>query len=118
MEFGDWATTIGLRGVRGRVVSPGSCWERRRGIRRNSLSRHLKLVGLGSWWGRSQFNGRGGEDPHGCIGLVLSLAPDVPANRIAPAYIDIYDADWVVRPRDSKGLETRAELEAGIHGVL
>jgi len=78
----------------------------------------FELVGLGSWWGRSQFNGRGGEDPHGCIGLVLSLAPDVPANRIAPAYIDIYDADWVVRPRDSKGLETRAELEAGIHGVL
>jgi hypothetical protein len=78
----------------------------------------FELVGLGAWWGASQFNGRGGEDPHGRIGIVLSLAPEVPAHRIAPAYVDIYDADWIVRPRGANALETRAELESGIHGML
>jgi hypothetical protein len=77
----------------------------------------FELVGLGDWWGRSQFNGRRGEHPHGHIGIVLSLAPDVPAHRIAPAYVDIYGADWIVRPAESTSSETRAD-RVDENGVL
>jgi hypothetical protein len=50
------------------------------------------LVALGRRFGRSQFNGRKDEPP-GLIGFHLTLAR--PADRIAPTFVAVYDAEWV-----------------------
>ena len=55
-------------------------------------------------WERPQFHGRRGESPHGHMGIVLSLEPDV------PAYVDIYAVDWSVRPGQSTSSEARADF--------
>ena len=61
----------------------------------------FELVGHGQWWGRGPFNGRRGEDPRGDLGIVLQRAPDGPADRVAPAFVDVYDADWIRQPEGS-----------------
>ncbi len=43
-------------------------------------------------------NGRRGADATGSIAYYLSLAPNTPRHRIAPAFIDVYDAPWVQAP--------------------
>jgi hypothetical protein len=57
----------------------------------------FELVALGERWGRSHLNGRR-DDEEGRLGFVLRLAPRSAAGRIAPAFIDVYDAAWVVPP--------------------
>ena len=29
---------------------------------------------------------------------VFTLAKDIPSERIAPAFVDVYNADWIVQP--------------------
>lgn len=52
----------------------------------------FELVGLGIAKGRTTFNARGRKPAH-ALGFVLQLAP--PDWRVAPTFIDVYDADWV-----------------------
>ena len=60
----------------------------------------FELVAVGERGGRTNLNGRPKDDVGPApIGFVFELAPDRPAERVAPAFIDIYDADWVVDPR-------------------
>lgn len=58
---------------------------------------HFEMVAVGDWVGRSWLNGRGRQS-EGRVGFYFELAPDTPSERVAPAYIDIYDADWVRQP--------------------
>ncbi len=102
------------RGVRWELLGDAT-WDRAAGT-----FTELSLTGLGAWWGRSQFNGRGRAAaaapdgvPRGRLGVVLSVAPDVPAHRVAPAFVDLYDADWIVRPPDGAPRPTRAEETPG-----
>ncbi len=81
------------------------------------LFTQFELLGLAEWWGRSQFNGRRGEDPRGRIGAVVSLAPDLPAHRVAPAFVDLYEVPWVSKPAAQQadaanGMGTRADQGA------
>jgi hypothetical protein len=48
------------------------------------------LIGVGDWSGRTRFNGRG-DTEGGRIGFAFNLAPDTPTERVAPAFVDIYD---------------------------
>ncbi len=48
------------------------------------------LVGVGAWSGRTRFNGRENQEG-GRVGFVFELAPDTPMERVAPAFVDIYD---------------------------
>lgn len=54
------------------------------------------LVAVGRRWGATQNNGRRDDDASGAIGFVFSLAPHDGAERVPPAFIDVYNADWVV----------------------
>ena len=52
------------------------------------------VVGIGTWTGKTQFNGRRGRT-RGRLGFVFELAPDVPSERVAPAFVEIYDTPWM-----------------------
>lgn len=55
------------------------------------------LAGVGRRWGSGWLNGRDADDA-GPIGWLFTLSPDTPAERVAPAFVDLYAADWIVRP--------------------
>ena len=58
----------------------------------------FELVALGWRKGRTGLNGRyreKGEEPRR-IGFLIRLAPE--GWRVAPTFINVYDADWVVQP--------------------
>lgn len=60
----------------------------------------IEFVAIGERTGRTNLNGRPkGDVGPARIGWVFELAPDRPAERVAPAFVDIYDADWIVDPR-------------------
>jgi hypothetical protein len=56
----------------------------------------LELIGAGRWTGKTRFNGRG-DATEGRLGFVFELAPDTPAGRVAPAFVDVYDAPWMTQ---------------------
>jgi len=57
----------------------------------------FELVGVGRHWGRTAMNGRHGDPSPGRLAFHFQLA--APERRIAPAFIAVYDADWVERPQ-------------------
>ncbi len=56
------------------------------------------VVAVGHRRGHTQNNDRSRGPQEGTIGFVFTLAEDTPAERVSPAFIDIYDAAWVARP--------------------
>jgi hypothetical protein len=53
------------------------------------------LVALGRFHGRTTHNARPGADAEGLVGFHLGLATGA---RVAPTFLSLYDADWVVHP--------------------
>jgi len=66
------------------------------------------LVAIGHRWGRTATNGRGRDSSPGLIGFHFALA-DPREPRIAPTFIAVYDADWVVAPDVPTWLNSPAE---------
>ena len=58
----------------------------------------FEMVALGKWHGKTQNNGRHSGPDSGRIGALYSLATDSPKDRIAPAFVDLYNADWIIQP--------------------
>ncbi len=60
----------------------------------------FQLVALGESWGGSGLNGRRGAEPDARQPLAwrFTRAGDLPADRVPPAFIDIYGAEWVQPP--------------------
>ena len=58
----------------------------------------FELVALGRRGGLTQMNARRRGPQSGPIGFVFTLAPRTAAHRVAPAFIDVYNAAWVRRP--------------------
>lgn len=54
------------------------------------------VVAVGTRFGRTIHNGRGEKGrAKSRIGMVIRLAPDLPRHRVAPTFINVYDAPWV-----------------------
>ena len=53
----------------------------------------FEIVSIGHRKGRTQNNGRQNSPDSGYIGFYFTLAKDIPSERIAPAFVDIYNAD-------------------------
>jgi len=58
----------------------------------------FELFARGEWSGRTQFNGRKGDDAHGLIGFIFTLAPRRDPSRVPPGFVDSYNASWITRP--------------------
>ncbi len=63
-----------------------------------SVFTEFELVAVGEWHGCTINNDRCGGTESGTIGFVFTLAPDTPSERVPPAFIDIYNADWITPP--------------------
>ncbi len=61
----------------------------------------FEMIAVGRRRGYTQNNDRIRGPQEGTIGFVFTLAEDTPAERVPPAFIDIYDAEWVARPPGS-----------------
>lgn len=63
---------------------------------------HFDFVALGVRSGRTQMNGRGrAPDDESLLAFHLALAPE--SMRLAPTFIAVYDADWVIPPAGRYG---------------
>lgn len=60
--------------------------------------RELELLALGEREGRTRFNGRRPDEAVGGLGIFFRIAPDTPAARVPPAFVDVYDAPWLRAP--------------------
>ncbi len=58
----------------------------------------FELVAIGKRYGKTEFNGRKNSPDSSYIGFLFILAEDRAADRVAPAFVDIYNADWIVKP--------------------
>ena len=56
----------------------------------------FELLALGERHGRTVMCGRTPDERSGPIGFVMQIAP--PELRVAPTFINVYNADWVKRP--------------------
>ena len=54
----------------------------------------FELVGVARRWGRTVMNGRSRDASPGYLAFSFEPSP----RRIAPAFVDVYDADWIVAP--------------------
>jgi len=60
---------------------------------------HFEIVIIGNWEGKTQNNGRKAGPESGRIGIIYNLSKNDSTNKIAPAFIDLYNADWVKKPK-------------------
>ncbi|MEQ8764003.1 MAG: hypothetical protein RL885_08750 [Planctomycetota bacterium] len=68
----------------------------------------FELVSVGRRQGRTQMNGRGRDERESSLlAFHLELAPE--SMRIAPTFIGVYDADWVLAPAVPTWLESPEE---------
>ena len=58
----------------------------------------FELVAIGKRYGKTEFNGRKNSPDSSYIGFFFSINQNRISERIAPAFIDIYNADWIVNP--------------------
>lgn len=72
----------------------------------------FEMVAVGRWRGGTENNDRRDKPHSGVIGFFFSLAPGTPAERVPPAFIDIYDAPWVVQSAQA----TKASLPSSLSG--
>ena len=58
----------------------------------------FELVVIGNWSGKTENNGRKFGPESGVLGIQYSLAEKIPSDKIAPTFIDLYNANWVKHP--------------------
>ncbi len=58
----------------------------------------FEMVIIGNWEGKTENNGRKFGPESGVIGILYNLAENTPSNKIAPTFIDLYNAEWVKHP--------------------
>jgi hypothetical protein len=56
------------------------------------------MVAIGQRWGHTQNNARRKQREKSGVGFVFTLTKPGASANIAPAFIDIYNAEWIIRP--------------------
>ncbi len=89
----DWKPKSGLfpRGIKTEITGKASY--------DNSQARFaaFELLVMGQRWGHTRFNGRVAQKEASAIAFFFELAGEKPADRVPPAFIDIYAAAWMGR---------------------
>ena len=58
----------------------------------------FEMVAIGKRNGKTENNGRKNSPDSSYIGFLFTMAKDKPSDRIAPAFVDIYNTDWIIQP--------------------
>ena len=58
----------------------------------------FEIVSIGSRKGKTQNNGRHKGPENGNIGIFYTISNDPEGSIIAPAFVDMYNADWIKKP--------------------
>ena len=58
----------------------------------------FEMIGIGERVGKTQNNGRKNSPEESHIGFLFELAGEKKSDKIAPAFVDLYNADWISRP--------------------
>ncbi len=58
----------------------------------------FEVVAIAERFGRTENNSRRNAPDSSHVGFLFTLSGSGPSERIAPAFVDIYDADWIVSP--------------------
>ena len=58
----------------------------------------FEMVAIGNRIGRTENNGRKNSPESSYIGFLFNLAGDSYTDKIAPAFVDLYNAKWIVQP--------------------
>ena len=58
----------------------------------------FEMVAIGHRFGKTQNNGRNHGPDSNYIGFLFRRSQDRTSDRIAPAFVDLYNADWIVHP--------------------
>ena len=58
----------------------------------------FEMVAIGKRNGKTKYNGRQNSPDTGYVGFLFTLAENKPSDRIAPAFVDVYNADWIIQP--------------------
>ena len=58
----------------------------------------FEMVAIGKRNGKTRHNGRQNSPDTGYVGFLFTLAENKPSDRIAPAFVDVYNADWIIQP--------------------
>ncbi len=66
-------------------------------LNRNKFT-EFEMVAIGKRYGKTKFNSRQSNTESSYVGFLFSLAENGKADKIAPAFVDIYNADWIVKP--------------------
>ena len=69
----------------------------KRALKKKSFTK-FELVIIGNWKGKTENNGRKFGPESGMLGIQYNLADKSPSNKIAPTFIDLYNAEWVQHP--------------------
>jgi hypothetical protein len=89
----DWKPKRGIypRGFRSRIVGEA--------VFDSSQSRFtsFELLVMAQRWGHTRFNGRSRQQEASDMAILFELAGELPADRVPPAFIDIYGAPWMER---------------------
>ena len=57
------------------------------------------MLAIGKRYGRTKFNGRSENMGGSYVGFLYSLASNKFEEKIAPAFIEYYDANWIIKPK-------------------
>ena len=58
----------------------------------------FEMVAIGERFGKTENNSRRSAPDSSHVGFLFTLSGGGPSERIAPAFVDIYGADWIVSP--------------------
>ncbi|MBH30428.1 MAG: hypothetical protein CMG71_00365 [Candidatus Marinimicrobia bacterium] len=61
----------------------------------------FEVVAIGERFGKTENNSRRNAPESSHVGFLFTVSGGGPSERIAPAFVDIYDADWIISPANN-----------------
>ena len=58
----------------------------------------FEIVAIGHRNGKTQNNGRKHGLDSNYVGFLFKLSQDYASDKIAPGFVDLYNADWIIHP--------------------
>ena len=66
-------------------------------MKRNKFLK-FEMVSIGKRYGKTEFNSRNYNTDSSYVGFLFPLSGNRVIDRVAPAFVDVYNADWIIKP--------------------